>query len=81
MKLYLNNITEPIEINKQEFVNFLNELLNNFDSLNLVSLQIETKDMALIKKCNNEQIAIDENNPLYEKLMDALSKTDMKPHI
>lgn len=80
MNLYINN-TEPIEINKQGFVNFLNELLNSFDSLNSVYIQIETKEMDLINECNNEQIAIDENHPLYEKLMEALSKTDMKSYI
>lgn len=81
MKLYVNNIAEPNEINKNEFADFLNQLLNVFDDLNSVSMQVETKDKALIRECMNGQTNINENDLNFKKLKEKLSKINMKANI
>ena len=49
MNLYFNGNQEPQVVNKEEFITFLYEIANKFDSLNSVSITIKTKDMILLE--------------------------------
>ena len=78
MNLYFNGNQEPQVVNKEEFITFLYEIANKFDSLNSVSITIKTKDMILLESAMNEQVNIDESDPQYGKLKEKLSKIKMK---